>query len=191
MLEYQALLLRSLQHTQSSQSAHSLPQIAILDAASDKALGAAHRSAPGQFWSRWLATAAWDIFESEDLSLVFSLRRSWPWSPEWGVQDAEGRCVGTVLCPPPRVGGFRFFLSDVRRASFQPVGETRIEDASGYCLARLHERGEVRSFLSNAGMELASLRRMGNESTLTFAEGNAENPFTRMLLLAAALAIND
>jgi hypothetical protein len=79
------------------------------------------------------------------------------------------------------------FLSDVRRPSFQPAGETRVEDASGYCLARLHARGEVGYFLSNAGMELGSLRRTGNDRTLTFGEGGAENPFTRMLLLAAAV----
>jgi hypothetical protein len=81
----------------------------------------------------------------------------------------------------------RVFLSEVRRPSFQAVGETRIEDASGYCIARLKERGAVRAFLSNTGMELASLGRNGSESTLTFREGNADNPFTRMLLLAAAL----
>lgn len=187
MLETQALLLRPVHHAQSSYSSPSVAHIAILDAVSEKPLGSVHCSIPTRFWSRWLAASAWDVYETDDLSHVFSLRRSWPWSPEWAVHDAEGRSVGTVLCPPPRAGGFRLFLSDVRRQSFQPVGETRIEDASGYCLARLQHRGDVRSFMSNAGMELGCLRRTGNESTLTFVEGNAENPFTRMLLLAAAL----
>lgn len=181
MLEYHALLLRNLPHAQSAPVAGS---VAILDVISGNTLGSVRSCGA---WSRWLAPSAWDIFETEDLSHVFSLRRTWPWSPEWTVHDAEGHCVGSVLSRPPRWTDLRLFLSDVRRPNFDRLVETRIEDHQGRCIARVQDDGDTRRFLAISGTELGCLSRKPEGSELTFAPTTLENPFLRMLLLAAAL----
>ena len=165
----------------------SLAHVAILDRISGAQLGSVHRCSKRRLWSRWFAPSAWDVFETDDLSHVFSLRRSWPWSPEWAVHDSEGHWVGTVLTPPVRFIDLRLFLSDVRRRSFERIGETRIEDGQGLCVARLQEKGDTGQFLSIAGAELGCFSRSGDDCELTFGEALADSPFTRMLLLAAAL----
>jgi hypothetical protein len=186
MLENHVLLLRHLHQAQSARAC-SVAWIAIVDVASGIALGSVHSGGSRRPWSRWLAPSAWNVFETDDLSHVFSLRRAWPWSPEWTVHDAEGHCVGSVLTRPARWADLRLFLSDVRRPNFDHLAETRIEDSHGRCVARVHDKGDTSLFLSITGTELGCLSRRAEESELTFAPVTTDNPFTRMLLLAAAL----
>lgn len=177
MLERQALLLG--RGTQGDTS------ILILDRDSGVRLGLVRSSTPDGRWSRWFFPAGWDIFETDDHSHVFSLSRSWHWSPEWVVRDAEGRAIGTVFVPPAR---FAFFLSDVPRGKDAArTGETHIEDDLGRCIARVKENGDSGHFLSLTGEELAWVRQQQHGTEVTFSNAMTENPFTRMLLLAGAL----
>ena len=182
MLECQALVLRS--HLNGAPiPVSAAASLLILDRSSGNRLGCVERSAPVRLWSRWLVSSAWDVFETDDQSHLFSLRRTWAWSAEWSVRDAEGHTVGTILTPPAR---FAFFLSDVRR-EVQTSAETRIEDARGLCIARSAEMQEGCRFESLGGEELGCLSRHDHGAELSFADGATENPFTRMLLLAAAV----
>jgi hypothetical protein len=187
MLETQSLLLRNLQDAQGARVSRSVAWISIVDVASGTALGSVHSCGARRPWSRWLAPTAWDVFETDDLSHVFSLRRTWPWSPEWTVHDAEGHGVGSVLTRPARLADLRLFLSDVRRPNFDRLAETRIEDHQGRCVARVQDNGDTCFFLSISGTKLGCLSRRGEESELTFAAVTTQSPFLRMLLLAAAL----
>ena len=176
MLSSPALLFRTLSCPQTARLDGSVPEIAIVDVDSGLPVGAVHRGGARWPWSRWLEPSAWEIFETDDLSHVFSLHRSWPWSAEWAVHDSEGRQVGTVRTPPARWADVRLFFSDVRRPSFRRVGETRIEDGQGSCVARLQENGHTRRFVTMAGA--AQRLRPRGRPKLTFADAVAGNPFT-------------
>ena len=77
MLENHVLLLRHLPPAPSASAACSTAWITIVDMTSGLALGSVHTCGTSLPWSRWLAPSAWDVFETDDLSHVFSLRRAW------------------------------------------------------------------------------------------------------------------
>jgi hypothetical protein len=130
------------------------------DAAPGLALGMAREAAPSRGLWAWLGARTWQICETEDAALVFSMRRGW-WRG-WEVFDAEETLVGTIY--PQR-------LLD--------------EQARTLCsIQRAPGRGR---FLSPAGEELGAWIERGPATQLAFAAGPGDNPFVRMLLLAAVL----
>ena len=112
----------------------------------------------------WLTRQQIDVLETEDASLLMTLRAP-PFNfGRWHVVDAEERRRGTVLLP-------------------------HLLDADGSRFARLESRATGEQALRGiSGAACATLSPGTDGSTLlAFDADIAPNPFTRMLLLAAAL----
>jgi hypothetical protein len=141
-------------------------QRVIADAASGQALGFAQRRPTGlPAGLRWLRRSALDIFETEDESLLFTLSYPWLVLRGWKVADADEHPVGS-LRGHYLLDRYDRLLATVERA-----------EAKGYL------------FRSVEGHELGWLIHRGADNALAFAEPLAGDPFARMMLLAAALAL--
>jgi hypothetical protein len=110
------------------------------------------------------------------------LRRSWRWSAEWTVHDSEGRLVGAIVETASPLRGLW--------SSRSTLPALRIEDCFGRRLAKFAVKNPEAAglFTTPDNIELAWLNRRDGETELTFADAARDNPFTRMLLLAASLA---
>lgn len=163
---------------------------AVLDLATAAALGFAYRS-PGTagVWPRWLARPRIEVYETEDASLVFSACRAW-WSGAWDVSDAEGRAVGGF-----RAGAFRLSAEAVRLWQLPAAAAgakhrgTLVRDRFGRLLAWVDGAGPATGRLVAAdGAALADLTRTDQGTEVRFVPARDDNPFLKMLLLAAVLA---
>jgi hypothetical protein len=117
---------------------------------------------PVSAWRRWLTRASLEVVETEDDSLLLTVRRLWSWAPAWMVHDADDHELGIVT------GG------TIRDPVGRPLGEA-FPEANG------------RRVLSSEGPELAWIADAEAGCLLTFAPIIAENPFVKMLLLALVL----
>jgi hypothetical protein len=128
-----------------------------------------------------------EVSEGEDRSLVFALRRHWLWPSWWTLDDAEGSQVGTLSAGRRRPPHF-----DRSTSTILPVlpdrglGQLREQPAEtvpavdgGYSLD-----GQM---LSAGGKELARLQYGPTRTMLQYSQALEGDPFTRMLVLAAAL----
>lgn len=133
----------------------------VLDPATGDALGFVRGR--GGLWS-WLTRQALEIHETQDASLVATVRPPWFLIRSWEVFDAENRRVGVIY----------------RRS---------ILDGTGQRLARLEPPSTQHParFLAAEGRELATLELRGDHSAVLRFSG-ADDPFTRMVLLGATLA---
>jgi hypothetical protein len=123
-----------------------------------------HQKLAAVSWLFWLRKVRLDVFETEDASHLMTLTRSWTLFPIWELHDAEERHVGSVY-PKSLVT----CDGDVLGYIDLPSEQGRILDPAGHSLARVGKRG--------GACELA------------FAAESA-NPFVRMLVLGAVLAID-
>ncbi len=167
MLESPSLLLRPWTPVPGDGDERRLPRSwarAILDAATHAALGSASwRTRPAPALLRWLVRPVVEVFETEDQSLLCTLRGPWGPASSWQVRDAEGRSVGTVH----------------RSALLDPFGR---------CLAVIEPAAEGGArFRSPNGRPRGMLEVAPEGARLTFADELDGDPFARMLLLAAAL----
>jgi hypothetical protein len=127
-------------------------------------LGFARREPrPGGPWWRRLAPPGLAVHEQDDEPLVFTVRRAWGLGPRLHVRDADGHPVGCVR-------------------------GARVENVWGRTLAVLRpgEAAGERVFRTPDGRELARLLPGPAGLRVSFAAG-VEDPFLKMLLLAAAL----
>ena len=124
------------------------------------------QAASARPWWAWLAPPVLEVREQEDAPLVFTLRRGWGLTPRYLVGDAEGRRVG-------RVAG---------RA---------VLDWHGRLVARFIAAADGGTWRGPEGEELARLTGEDGGQRLTFAAAANDDPFLRMLLLAAALVVAD
>jgi hypothetical protein len=139
----------------------------VLDLASRRQLGFVLRRAGLALpLLRWLTGYTLAVFETEDASLLCTLTRCWSPAWCWDVQDADGRRVAVV---------YRRLLLD----------------GAGYRLARIVPADPAGNFLSPQGIELGTFRLAGGEAYLTFAPVLEREPFARMALLGATLALGD
>jgi hypothetical protein len=117
----------------------------------------------GSRWS-WLARRSFEVFETEDASLLMSVYR--PWGPfrGWSVFDAEDRRVAFIY-------------------------RQSILDGAGERLAwvRPVEAGRGQ-FFAPGGAEVGSFELRHDRSLLTFGEALEGKPFARMALLGAVLS---
>jgi hypothetical protein len=118
---------------------------------------------PKRPWWRRLTAPPLAVHEQEDEPLVFTVRRPWALSSRREVRDAESNPIGSV------------------RGS-------RVENIYGRTLAVLGpaDASGERIFRTPGGYELARLTPAADGLRLSFTPG-VEDPFLRMLLLAAAL----
>jgi hypothetical protein len=115
-------------------------------------------------WGRLL----WGVHETQDRPLVFTVRRCWGIRPWYEIRDAETRRVGLLL----------------GRLAWDRLGR-RV--ALRVTLVEQGTAGRIERFLQPDGTPIAELEWSGAEGRLGFLLPGSENPFTRMLLLAAAL----
>jgi hypothetical protein len=139
---------------------------AVLDAATGEPLGFVARAAPGTLWLRWLRPAVLEVYETEDASLVCTLRGPSLGRRTWEVRDSEGRRVATL---------------------FQAV----VRDAEGRRQATLQRSARGGTFYNQAGLALAAFTPCERGTVLTFAAALEGNPFARMALLGATLAASE
>ena len=142
------------------------PRWAVLDPATRDFLGLVRvRRGWSGSWLSWLSQPVVEVFETEDDSFLFRTWRSW--GVAWHVCDAEGRPAGTVRGP------------DVRGNQGQLIAVMKTApDAQAGC------------WESPQGRELGTFRSAEDGIVASFApELLDEDPFVRMVLLAALLRI--
>jgi hypothetical protein len=142
----------------------SAPRRPILSPQTNVALGYARFDPrPAMGWWR-LGPRVLAIHEQEDEPLVFTVHRAWWLWPARDVRDADDQLIGCVR-------------------------GTRVENSHGRTLAILQgvsSSGE-RLFRTPGGDELARLQPVPQGLCLAFAPA-VQDPFLKMLLLAAALS---
>jgi hypothetical protein len=137
----------------------------ICDATTGQRLGFARwLTPPGAGWQGWFRWPALEVLETDDESLLCTLRRGWPPWPVWEVMDADGRFIGSLR----------------RGVVFDPTG-------GRFAVLQTQANGTPAKFLDHQGQEVGTLAGTAHGLQLTFAESLQENPFAKMILLAAAL----
>jgi hypothetical protein len=140
----------------------------ITDPATGAPLGFARRHCPtgSRWWQRLRPVLA--VHEHEDEPLVFTVRRCWTLLPVREVREAEGRRIGLLQ-------------------------GTLIQDGFGQNLAvRLWGPDRKRTvYRGPDGLDLAELAPGASGLCLTFPEALDSDPFLKMLLLAAALSLEE
>jgi hypothetical protein len=159
MLEQQALLLGDW-----ARPSDGTPVRRIVDPDTGVPLGIARRNAPMPAWLSWLLGPGLAVHETEDESLLFTIRRTWRLGDRWEVRDADEHPVGSVRPP------FMY-------------------DQFGRCLAVMENRTPVAPIHFRTAQEhqLATLERRDTEVRLEFTPVLDGQPFVKMLVLAAAL----
>jgi hypothetical protein len=164
MLERQGLVVGP--WTAAADEREGRPRRAVLDAATGEPLGFVARAAPGSRWLRWLRPAVLEVYETEDDSLLCTLRGPALGRRAWEVLDAEGRRVATLF-------------------------QEAVLDAEGRRQAALQRSAHGGTFFNPAGLELAAFAPGERGTVLTFAAALEGNPFARMALLGATLAVSE
>lgn len=164
MLEWPRLLIRA----PADESAARADGWMILDPITDTRLGfAGWRQRRG-----WPARPVLEVYETDDASLLLTMRREGVFGARWRVRDADGRSVGVIM----------------PAASRQRSGDVLI---SRFGLAFAWIAGAAaqtaRRVTDVDGMEIGSLSRSDAGLEVEFAERFGADPFARMVLLAAAL----
>jgi len=115
-------------------------------------------------WS-WLIPQRFDVCETEDASLLMTLEQPWLSFGRFRVLDSESRLVGSVLVP-------------------------HVLDSDGARLARIERNGSGNQQVRmTAGEIAATLAVQDGGALLSFPADTEPNPFLRMLMLGAALAL--
>lgn len=140
------------------------PRRAIVDAPTGVPLGFARRlpAAERPWWGQ-LGRPVLAVHEHEDEPLLFTVRRCWSLLPWHEVQDADGRSVGQVL-------------------------EGLVENCYGRRVAVLRREADGGATFRGAGdAVLARLTEDASGLRIAFSADVENDPFIKMLLLAAAL----
>ena len=138
---------------------------AVHDPATQTIVGWVRRLPKSRGWRGWFRTPRLQIHEAGDEPLLFTMRRIWGIPPRWEVRDADQQRVGFV-----------------RRGLIQNRfnrGLALVELLGGTRGVRFHNGYE--------GVELARLLPQSGGAELTFAPACGDNPFVKMLLVAAAV----
>lgn len=143
------------------------PRRPVVDAATGEALGFVAQAAAGSGWLRWLRPARFEVYETEDASLLCTLRGPALGRRAWEVRDSEDCPVATF---------FRGIVLD-------PDGRNQAR------LERSADGGGI--FFNASGLELATFAPSQGGILLTFAPALEGNPFARMALLAATLVVGE
>jgi hypothetical protein len=136
----------------------------LADAATSVSLGFVRAGRIG-IWP-WLTPHQLEVCETEDASLLMTLQHPWLGFGSWHIVDAENRRLGSVLLP-------------------------HVLDADGFRLARVENAAaNMRLFRRASGEACATFETQASgELLLRFTAEASANPFARMLVLGAALAL--
>ncbi len=141
----------------------------LLDRDNQQRLGVVRERLPA-LWPpvRWLARRTYEVLETEDESLLLSLVSPWGLFRPWEVFDAEDRLICTI-----HAGS--------------------IYDSAGQARARQIALADPlrQSFVTNAGEELAWFRPVHKGVELVFLPLVQDDPYAKMSLLAATLAVQE
>jgi hypothetical protein len=171
MLESPGLLLGSWQRPPQTVSGGPAPGLFrwVLDARSRQPLGLirSKRSDRGPLW-RWLERQVWQVFETEDESLLLTLYGPWSFLKPWEVHDAEDRLICTMASRAvlDSAGDLRAYWTGPA-----PPGHYCFRDAADRELAQLHS--------SPDGLELL------------FTALIQDDPYAKMALLGATLVLSE
>jgi hypothetical protein len=112
----------------------------------------------------WLTPQTLEVLETEDASLVLTLRHGWFGFGRWRVTDAEERTLGSILTP-------------------------HVLDAEGQRFATVVQAATPGKWQLLRGADLCAEMTIAADGSLRleFASALEENPFLRMMLLGAAL----
>ncbi len=166
MLERQGLMLKPWTAPPDAADGR-VPRRAVLDAGTGEPLGFVALATPGSRWLRWLRPVRLEVYETEDASLLCSLRGPAFGRRAWEVRDSEDRPVALF---------------------FQGI----ILDAEGRRQATLERSADGGgTFVNSSGLELAAFAPSSGGTTLTFSASLEGDPFARMALLAAILAVGE
>lgn len=137
-------------------------------------VGFAEEPGSSRHWF-WLPRPILEVYETDDASLLMRVRRSWGWSPCYEVLDADDirRGLFEPHLPgqrPPLLGGGVSGAVLAMRLSPHPIGSA----ASSWWVPL---------------NELATVTLIPEGTLLEFAASVQRNPFTKMVVLAAALAL--
>jgi hypothetical protein len=137
-------------------------------AVSGHPVGSSHPCRRRGLFGWWTRGRLWGVYETCDHPLVFTVERCWGLRPWYEVRDAEDHRVGYLMrnCAWDRFG--RRVAVRQPRVGKGPVARTE-------------------QFVQPDGVSIAEVRWSRAEGRLIFLSPGTENPFTRMLLLAAAL----
>ena len=136
---------------------------AILDPENGTPVGSIRRR-PRLGWRARFTRRVIEVQELEDDSLLCTVRRCWSLAAWYEVRDADEHLVGWH-------------------------GGPLLLDRAGHRVAMREDEAEagMSRYVSPDGMTLARLAWQGEDALLTFADEIAEEPFVKMLLLAAAV----
>lgn len=171
MLELSSLLLQSWTPLPSAPRGGALPPSAepvlgrlIVNPADGATVGSVRQRPIVSSWKFWRPQSGFDVFEMDDHPLLFSVQRIWSLGRFCDVRDAEGHLVG------------RF-------------DRGRVQDAYGWGWAAVErDRSQRMLGFRDRAHELAALTAAAGGDILVFRAALGANPFSRMLVLAAALA---
>jgi hypothetical protein len=111
-------------------------------------------------WLRWLAPPVWDVLETEDESLLMTLHGDRFRPGHWEVLDSEPRFVGRIA-------------------------DRAISGCTGEVLATI--RDDPVRIEDHRGFIIASFEPCRSGTVLSFSAVLEDEPFLKMLVLAAAL----
>ncbi len=148
----------------------------ILDADNDQAVGFAWEPESVPVLS-WLMPPILEVHEREDSPLLCTVRRTWGWGPRWEVRDADDNLRGTFYPAASATGGLA--------SAGSPLGVK----AGAICPMLIYPYA-IEPAQSGIGMPLEEFAAVTSEADgirLEFQPILANNPFTRMVVLAAVL----
>jgi hypothetical protein len=180
LLEHQALLLAIHDGQQGSVTNECVGP--ILDPDTLRSLGHVRVAPPPWPWFPQVGLPSLRVCEGEDDSLVFTLERLWP-VPLWIVRDADGKRVGHLHWVPAM--RLRFRAASGRTAT--AVRGTAIESTSAVDSST--RNGLRHRFANRDGQDWGNLRRCDDGWRLEFGAELQDEPFGKMLVLAAALVL--
>jgi hypothetical protein len=161
------------------------PERLIVEGESRRPLGFVRRRLPNWGWQRLRLWNGWlDVFETQDASLLFTVRRRWGFTPTWNVRDADRHRIGSLF-----VEGRRWLLRGREGRQAQGAERFLVADRAGGPFARVErfEGSAPARMLGVFGEELGRWFVSPEGTQLEFAASESLSPFAKMSLLAAVL----
>jgi hypothetical protein len=158
----------------------------IIDVATGATVGFAGWRGGGPLWFPPFRRSSLEVYETEDASLLCTARRR-RLSRWWEVRDAEGQQVGSFRSStgliPRRVRNVQDGLGNLRRR----IRGVWAKDRQQQPLASIGPPSPQSQIIGPEGTPIGSVCSVPEGARLEFSTTLANDPFTKMVLLAAVL----